>query len=609
MGAPVMLRNANDAYVSEAKPSANFSSTTKLYLSSTGASNTRYAWIYFGRPFPLDATILSAKLRIYSGGTGWSGSVTMTAKRATEKWSVNRVNYNNRPGVTGTGASLTKSGATDPTLWEFDVTTMMQTVADGGVWYGVRIETNTTETKWIYSANGRDEYRPTLEVTWSDRPEAPEDLRPDGGRATSLQKPTLRFDFTDVSGDTDLDAVNVQINSTDVWTSPTFDSGWVTTSVPELDLADTAYAGLSVGSTVFWRVRVRDGAGLVSGWSDSATFKRTSKSSLTLSNPAASPNNVVEDVTPPILWSFSGTQVHYQLIVTDPLAPSKWIWTSGKVTSTDQSVTLPKGVLTDTGATYRLMVRVWDNVAREYTPGDTAYVEVVRDFTYRYDATVDPVTSLTGAPWSNRPFIDLEWNRAVGAPDSFTITRDGRLVESGILPEDVLVSGVHYKFTDREARPRRDRTWKVMAVVNGKTSDNNPTVTTQVKSITTLLSEIDSDRQVFFFNQEVDAERAESSEIQYLLGNAPPVMVSQSVRGYEGTVSGVLISGQIAGLTAEEQLENLEYFRDRPGMVLRLSWIDKFMRVVIRNVSDQPIAYPDGEVQYLASFDFFEVDF
>ena len=57
-------------------------------------------------------------------------------------------------------------------------------------------------------------------------------------------------------------------------------------------------------------------------------------------------------------------------------------WTTGKITSTVNEVTPPAGVISSPDSTYSVALRVWDTKQRESIPGDPAYVEVVRAFTF-----------------------------------------------------------------------------------------------------------------------------------------------------------------------------------------------------------------------------------
>lgn len=604
------LRNASDTYVAEAAPSKSYGKTRRLYLADASAANTRYGFLYWGLPSGLvGSNVISAKVQIRSGN-GFTGSVTLTLQRLAAKFSANRVNWTNKPGVTGSTVTVNKTSAADGTVWEFDVTALIQQVADGAAWYGFRLSGTNSTSKFVYSAQARDDYRPLLIVDYTDAPQPPDNLRPDFGHATSLAKPTLRWNFTDVAGDTTQQSFQLRLFSSQALaiangTGDVLDTT-IASTLPQVDLDDTAYGGLAADATVWWRVRVTDGAGLVSGWSEYASFKRTSKGTLTITNPAVDPNDFVNESTPPLTWTFSGrTQESYEVILTTPETPELQIWTSGKITGTTLSVTPPEGKLSVVGKTYRLIIRVWDTIDREDVPDDKTYVEASRDFTLEYSGSVAAVTGFSGTIDAVRPQIQLDWTSTT-APDEFVLIRDGVVVKS-LVPIEVFVSGTAYRYTDKDATPRTAHTWSIARKVNNVMSTSNPTANGTVKSITTLLSEVDGTREVFLLNPDVAAERAESSEVQYLLGSAPPVLISQSIRGYEGSVSGVLANDVISGLTAAQMKANLDWFKQRPGVVLRLVWVDQAMQIVIRNITYEPLPLPNGGVEYLASFDFFQV--
>lgn len=281
---PTTVKSIVDAGTWSKYPTTNYSNVARNGLGN-GAGNISELFLYWARPFPIGVTILSAKLVFYNTNA-WSGSVTINAQRTTAKWDSTRLTYNNKPGVGGTVYSLTKASPAANTRWEIDVTGMMQTVSSGGVWYGIRLTTTSTVYNWLHSPQATTvDYRPVLIITWSDAPKAPTVLSPSNGRAVSTSKPTLSFNFTDLSGDTTMQACQVQINPTNAFTAPAFDSGTVLTSVPELDLNTTAYAGLAADATAWWRVRVQDGAGLWSDWSVPTSFTRKLKLTLTLNNP------------------------------------------------------------------------------------------------------------------------------------------------------------------------------------------------------------------------------------------------------------------------------------------------------------------------------------
>lgn len=597
------LRNPTDAYVAESQPARNFSKTRRLYVGAT-SGNIRYAYTYWGLPSGLaGSNVTSAVVRLRTGGSGFSGSVTLTMRRLGQKFSVNRVNWDNKPTTTGAAVAVTKTSHSEDQLWEFDVTTQLQAVADGAPWFGFRIEADGTGAKYIHSAEADESLRPVLVVTFSDDPEPPENLKPDDGKAVSLARPVLRWEFDDIAS-YQLRLFSSEADAIANGSAILDHSG--TTNDPSCDLSTTAYGGTADGAQVWWRVRATNTDGRTSDWSEPATWVRNVKGALTISNPSSG-SPVVNEPTPPFIWSLSGeTQESYEVILALASAPETVLWTSGQITSTDNSVTPAEGIISSLTDTYRVVVRVWDTVDRVSTPGDPAYVEVTRDFTFAPSSSVATVDGLIATPSTIRPRMTLDWSRTT-APDGFVIFRDGEVVKE-LDAADALVSGSQYQYIDRKAPPRREHTWSVGAKVNGVVSSDNPTVTGLVKSVTTVLSDPDSDREVFLFNAQPSIGRGENSSVQYLLGDAAPVLITQSIRGYEGSLNGVLVSDVIPDLTADIQLDNFNWFRRRQGKVLLLSWVGKAFNVVCWNMSDNPIPRPDGTTEYLVSFDFVEVD-
>lgn len=612
MAEPPLLRNASDTYVSEKYPSRRYPGAKRIYLADGSAADTRFGFIYFGLPSGmLDTQVTKGKLRLYSGA-GFGGSVTIRIQRLSGKFSVNRVNWNNMPSVTGTEAAVTKNGAPAGTMWEFDIHNELQQVANGSAWFGFRISATGSGAKWLYSAQAEEQFRPSLEIAWQDNPDQPEVLTPDNGVSVSTSHPTLKWDFVDPSGDVSMQSFHLRMFSTEALADANGAGDLLDleqpSTTPQWDLNNTAYAGLADGATVWWRVRNVDGAGLYSEWSDPAFFKRTTHGTVALNNPApavAPDPAYVEEATPPFSWTFTGrTQEAYEIILTTPETPAKNIWTSGVVTSTEDDVTPPAGKITTVGKTYRLILRIYDTVNRASLPDDLPYVEVVRDFVYRLSAAVTPVTNLTATAHPFRSRMTLEWDRGT-APDFFVIMRGDTVVEE-IEPSELLVSGTHYRYEDDGAKPRSTHTWSVAAKSNGVTSSDNPTQTGKVKAITTTLSRKDGGDLMFLFDPDVAAEKAETSEVHRIVGDAPPVLISQSLAGYEGTVTGVLLNDMVPGFTAESQLAALNTFKAQPGIVLKLTWVDRVLDIVIYNVTDSPIANPDGTVEYVVSFEFFQ---
>ena len=141
------------------------------------------------------------------------------------------------------------------------------------------------DTRQFESVEGVSEWRPSLYVEWTEAPQAPTDLAPSANDAVSIAAPVVRFQFTDTLGDTTLAAVQVQVATDAAFTTGVWTSAWVSSTDPQLDLAAAGYPGMAEGASVYWRAKVRDGAGLESGWSAAAQMRRVSKGTVTITNP------------------------------------------------------------------------------------------------------------------------------------------------------------------------------------------------------------------------------------------------------------------------------------------------------------------------------------
>lgn len=555
----VELRSVIDAWVDSTRPSKTLEKGGRLGLDSGAA----YAYLYFARPFDLGAVVLQGTLRMETKGSWGGAAPTLTVRRLSARPTFSRLTWNNKPGVTGSSITASHASTGDRDVWEWDIATLLQDIADGNAWYGIRIETTSTTLRYLRSAQAPDG-KPLVTVTWAEPPDTPTTLTPSGG-VVSLAKPVVTFDYTDLSGATSPAAVQVQINATNTWSSPSFDSGEVVVDLPRLDLSATAYAGIGAGATVYWRVRVKDSSGLWSGWSDGAAMTRTAKGTLTITNPAVAPNDFVQEFSPPITWTFSGaTQESYRVNIVDPTTGGV-LHSSGRINGTDLAYTLPDGkqAVIANGGTYRVDVYAWDTADRVATPGDPPYVLAQRTFTVQLDAGTTGVTALAAAVLTPEPGVTLTWTRAT-APDSFTVLRDDVVVEANIPPGDVLVTGTSYAYVDRLARPNVAATWKVVANVNDKASLASSVAATSKPLGLWLL---DVDRGLELAITKTDGSSwglGEDAETFYGLGATAGIRVTQGLRGWEGTVTGALFNG-FAGRTLQEWVDAALAMRARPG--------------------------------------------
>ena len=599
-----IIRSGVDAYVLSAYPNANYAAANRLRADSGEAES----FVFFKNPAPKGSDITSATLR-FRNAVALTGSVKISAQRVGASWKARRLTWNNKPGVVGSAAdSATIVDPTTSTWFEVDVTSQLQTLTNGSANYGWKITTTFTTLVRLFSLNA-ELYKPHLVVEWTDRPDTPGMLVPYGGQAVAVAKPVVRFSYSDPGGDDALDAVNVQIDAAGNFTSGIdFDSGWVTSTVPELDLSTTAYAGLADGSSTSWRARVRDEAGGVSNWSDPATFSRDDKGTLTITNPAASPSNFVDEFTPPISWTFTGeTQKAYRILIAKASRPKTWIYDSGRITSTSTSHTLPRmqdgrRVLHD-DTDYIVRVRVWDTKDRS----GITYAEASRQFTMTYDATVDPATSLTATQAAfNGPAVQLDFQRAT-MPDEWVIIRDGIVIDKIDVAADLFVSGTSYRYTDRTARPLVAHTYKVKAVVNHKTASANPTVaiTTTVKGV--WLEAENGGQRVHFYGTGVGGVAyGEDSAVHIPLGATKATRIVAGMRGLEGAIAGVL-RDTADGRSWDDHKQDLLEIKASPSTVYRLTFGDENIPVVVGLVNMSPAeTTQSNHVAVAASFSFWQ---
>lgn len=269
----------------------NYDAEQQLVI-RTGGVGTAYAYLFIKSPVPAGGVVLSAKLELFAHKTEATNTHVVEVDRIKQAFSPSSVTFDKRPvGYYGDKRSATKVGvAPDKTLWSIDVTPHAQAWANGDVNYGWRLSApNDTAARIFYSSNATNlALRPRLVVVWADNPSKPINLSPAGARSVSFTKPTLTAKYIDVSGSVTLQAVRVQIAASAAAlnaNTPVWDSQEVITSAPELDLSTTSYPGLTDGQTVWWRIQMKDAAGLWSVWSDPVSFKRDAKGVLTLLNP------------------------------------------------------------------------------------------------------------------------------------------------------------------------------------------------------------------------------------------------------------------------------------------------------------------------------------
>jgi hypothetical protein len=565
------LRSGSSAIIWSPKPSKAYGSRAELNLKS----GEGYSFIQFGLPKDLrkGATVLSATLRVQQYGVWPSLSRTINVYRVASRWLVSSLTWNNRPGITGTATSVTGTTGPDLTVWEFDVTADVQAWVNGSSNYGWRLGTTDTVNRYLrgfLASTGK----PTLVLTYAYPPSAPTSLHPSAG-AVSVAKPVVRFDAGDITG------LQVQVDPAASTTTPGFDSGWVTTSAAELNLAGTSYAGLALNGGTQWRVRVRNEANLVSAWSQWAAFTRVAKPVLTITQPTGT----VLESTPPLMWTMTG-MVEYQVLVALASKPTVYVHDTGRKVGTVGAYTPPKPVFTKNGASYIITVWGWDAVDREYTAGDPrgswASATVVLDD----DPGIVPVDWVTAQQQTFAPWVDLVWQR-VAMPDGWVVFRDGERVYDTDTAGDLNVSGTTYTYRDWTAAPNREHVYRVAPVENGTTGRGGPTDTTTPDVKGVWLGDPDTGDEVMLFGTD-DPEPEYGEEVDTFtgIGATSSIDVVTALRGWEVPITGTLTDA--LDRVAVTDLDTMYRWKGDPTLELRLAWADANIPGTMRGVQLPP---------------------
>lgn len=605
------IRTRHDAWTDEAATNQNHGDAGRLRVSAT-ASNRRRSYLFFPRPFPLGAIVSEAKLRLrIASAADWVGSHTVSAERINQSWKEggpSGITWSNAPTVTGTAATVVVSTPAEYQIIEIDVTAIMSSVASGGSWNGIRLTVDTSGSKSFYSGDANDpELHPELRVTFALIPDAPDSLEPSGDSQVAVLEPTFTWNAPDQS------QFKLQISTSTDFTTPEFDTGWIATPEEQYDSAGSAWAGITGGQTRYWRVRYINADGLTSPWSETASFGRTNKGTLTITSPAGS---TVDDTSPNITHTYTGqTQKAAQYIVEKwdaELGAYREIYDSGRTASTATSFTLPDGLIRKESLNYRLTLRVWDTIQRVGTPGDPNYSEQTKVFTYVRDGTPAAVTSLTLVGTLKDPFHRIEWFRSV-RPDFFAIRVDNDYFERRVDPADVETSpGANtYRINLGYLRPNGQHTIEVEAVVltTGRyiNSDGNSTlnITPDIHNIWLINRELDIKVPIITDGKGPEMTIGEDGETFYPIGRRDPVRITSTVRGYEGSLRGSVAAYPSAGQDVydyRDQLEKAKKFQDTKQF--RLIWRDMNIMIMLGSMSIG-LTYDEW---FEVGFEFWQVD-
>lgn len=503
----------------------------------------RHAFVYF--PLPRDLagkTVTSAVVKMTAASS--VPAPTYTLVRHADLGIYSKMTWNgqhsrpNAGAMTGaTNVTGTKTGA----VWSFDVSADVAAVAAGGDYYGFRLTTSDATVRQFVGPQSSADY-PVLELTYSAVPAAPSDVAPSGG-VTSVPKPWVTWQAAD-----DVDLVQVQLDTVgSTWdevtgfASPVFDSGSVTSTVGQINLAATAYAGLADGAYVDMSIRQHGALGW-SEWSLPVTWGYAARPAVVLTNPGATSG----DPTPPHAWTVTPAgQLSWQLQVTQPGAlrtADRAIYDSKRVAGADNSAT-PTAGPTNSVLPLHSVLRIVDRSDRIATLGQPVYTEATQDWLYDPDLAMLPADSVSVSQVGKTPQIEVtilrddapdEWLVQVGEADPIRFDFD----EYAVGPMWVVASW--------ECPPNTPTDVVVTPFVGGGAgTPYTVSVTTEVSG-TWLTDPVTG--LAFSASNEAPTEAAGSSVATFTpIGGTRPIIRTQALRGLEGSVEGELFDSATWG--------------------------------------------------------------
>lgn len=534
-----------------------------------------YAYLQFGLPRDLAGSqVLSAKLQI-CGTAAWGGTRTLTAQRISGPVTYSKMTWKNTlTGILEPG-STARTGGPIGTVWhEVDVTADFQLIAQGAAYYGHRLLNSEAGIfRTFYGATHPTAY-PRLVLEYAKETPAPAQVSPDG--VVGIAKPVFTW-----AASNDVTAIQAQADVVGgSFTSPSWDSGTVTSTLGHVDTNALGWAGLADTAAADFQFRQLGTLGW-SVWSDPVTVTRHVYPTLSTVLPV--PNDVSNDPTPQHDWVFPG-QAKFQLLIVD--AANKTLYDSKVVSGDDDSWTpVPGSFKVSATATLTSVLRVWDDrTDRVASVGDPGYVEARWSWTVAPSADTDPAASFSVAMLAERPAPQLTWTRPDGAPDEWIVYRDGLQV-ARFDGDEGQVSTTRWSWDDWTAPPNTDVVYYVAAVVSGKMSHPSPagSVFTELSGVVVYEPTSGAFLNVAGEGAGDNLNMVESSVTYrgpYAQRSIKRVM---ALGGIEGEVSGFL--HEYGDRPVEEQIADAETIRSYPTRTCRLMFGFRNVPVSVSNLS------------------------
>lgn len=572
-----------DTWARESHPAKTHGSQTSFAVQGGSGDRCR-AFIWMRCPAIVGDTVASATLSL-TAKTAVGSSQTFTAQRIGQPWKQASLDWNNQPTTTSTGSTTTTvASVAVGDVIDLDVTAIYQAAANGAKFYGIQVTTSESSAlQRFYSLDS--DHPPSLTIVYHKPAQAPSALVPAG--VVGAAAPVVTCDYTDTTGNSGINAIQVQADPAANGTSPAFDSGWVTTETPELDLSATSFTPLASAASTQWRVRVQDDGGVTSAWSDWVTITYRPLPTLTITNPSA---GAVGSPTFQADATLSTTAAKWRIQVTAGTDRTDIRYDSGERSSSTISLEIPakyrgRRVIRDDG-TYQIHFSAWDNVAgRVASPGRPVHVDQWATFSMVDDSSTAP-DSVTATPFNETPIVTIQWHRTV-EPDGWVVRRDGTVIATLDMSEVTSVGGGVYQWNDATATPQTAHTWQVKAVTSGQQSAAGSTGSvTVVPTGGVWLLSLDGSLYVCIRKATVaGAQNVDQGASYQTIGSRRPFRVVTALTGRSYTGFKGLLQDGIAGRTMAEWRADALAIKAQPTETFRLVQGDESLLVQVSNLT------------------------
>lgn len=473
----LIITAVGDATLREARPALNDGAGDWVRVDATTSARMR-GLLLPEIPDILGRDVTSA---ILVGRVG-PGHVAQTYTHTPyeSKRTPGRATWTNEPAViSGAGVTTAVGALPDKGIVSLDLGAMLQAVADGTrEWFGIQLKTSSTAAGQRFYSTESGEPAWELLLSLSDIPDAPTELRPDGGGAVEDGEPIVAWTRDDLGGAAgDQVEARIQVDTPAAGVAPDevapdHDSGWHARSDPEYDLAAATYTPpASPPGPTYWRVatdRNPDGSPI---WSDWASFTWLSLGTLVVD----SPTGPFGDPTPRILAHLTGrTLASWKAWITGPDRADVRAESGLSTGAIDWQVPFRsadgKSVLRS-GDQQWLYIKAVDTEDRTVAVGQKAFVDEWIPIQLSANGALTGVTNLQVTQLTPEDPRHLwTWQRTEAAT-GWIIEIDDKEIER-LEPEDVTLNAGVYSWEDYgQISPLRPHKLRVRALEGEETTD------------------------------------------------------------------------------------------------------------------------------------------